>query len=80
MTNRIKHKDWKLPIIVEWTARDFLEQKSPAEVGFSTLSDWARAMMQGTNIPKDIRKILMKAAVKTATFLDGLIPVGVNVL
>jgi hypothetical protein len=37
LADRIQHKDWKLPIIVEWTARDTHQQNSPAEVGFVTL-------------------------------------------
>jgi hypothetical protein len=38
LADRMKHKDWKLPIMVEWTARDTPQQSSPVEVGFSTLS------------------------------------------
>jgi hypothetical protein len=35
LSERLKHKDWKLSIKVEWTARDTPQQNSPAEVGFS---------------------------------------------
>jgi hypothetical protein len=78
LADRMKHKDWKLPIIVEWTARDTPQQNSPVEVGFSTLSGRARAMLQEANVPKKMRKLLMPEAVKTATHLDGLIPVEIN--
>jgi hypothetical protein len=74
----MKHKDWKRPIIVEWTARDTPQQNSPVEVGFRTLSGRARAMLQEANMPEDMRKLLMPEAVKTATHLDGLIPVEIN--
>jgi hypothetical protein len=60
--------------VVEWTARDTPQQNSPVEVAFSTLSGRARAMLQDANIPKELRKILMPEAIKTATYLDGLIP------
>jgi hypothetical protein len=36
LADRMKHKDWKLPIVVEWTARDTPQQNSPVEVGFRT--------------------------------------------
>jgi hypothetical protein len=66
LADRIQSKDWKLPIIVEWTARDTPKQNFPAEIGFATLLGRARAMLQKANIPTE--------AVKTATHLDGLIP------
>jgi hypothetical protein len=35
-------------------------------------------MLQDANVPKDRRKLLMPEAIKTATYLDGLIPVEIN--
>jgi hypothetical protein len=78
LADRIQHKHCKLPIIVEWTARDPPKQNSPAEVGFVTLSGRARAMLQQANIPNELRKTLMPEAVKTATHLDGLIPQDID--
>jgi hypothetical protein len=75
---RIKHKDWKLPIKVEWTARDTPQQNSPAEVGISTLGGRARSMLQDANVPEALRTVLMVAAVKTATLLDSLIPIEID--
>jgi hypothetical protein len=75
---RIKHKDWKLPIIVECTARDTSQQNSPAEVGIATIAGRARAMLQDANIPVTLRKRLMLEAVKAATLLDGLIPIVID--
>jgi hypothetical protein len=78
LADRLKHKDWKLPITIEWTARDTPQQNSPVEVGFATLSGRARAMLQDANVPKDMRKFLMPEAVKAATHLDGLIPLEIS--
>jgi hypothetical protein len=75
---RLKHKDWKLPIKVEWTARDIPQQNSPVEAGVSTLGGRARSMLQDANVPEALRKVLIVAAVKTATFLDGLIPIEID--
>jgi hypothetical protein len=75
LAERLTHKDWKLPIIVEWTARDTPQQNSPAEVEFSTLAGRARAMLEDAHVPNTLRKLLMPEAVKTATHLDGLIPI-----
>jgi hypothetical protein len=51
---RIRYRDWKLPIIVEWTARDTLQQNSPSEVGFATIAGRARFMFQDANIPSGL--------------------------
>jgi hypothetical protein len=61
LADRMKHKDWKLPIMVDSTARDTPHQNPPVEVGFSTLSGRARAMLQEVNVPKDMRKLLMRS-------------------
>jgi hypothetical protein len=74
---RIRHSDRKLP---EWTARDTPQQNSPAGVGFATIAGRARSMLQDANIPSGLRKCLMLEAVKTATHLDGLVPVDVSVV
>jgi hypothetical protein len=78
LAEQLKHKDWKLPVKVEWTARDTPQQNSPAEVGFSTLGGRARSMLQDANVPEGLRKVLMLEAVKTATLLDGLIPIDIE--
>jgi hypothetical protein len=56
------------------TAHNTPQQSSPVVVGFSTLSGRARAMMQNANVPKDMRKLLMPEAVKTATSKGPLSP------
>jgi hypothetical protein len=71
------HKDWKLPIRVEWTARNTPQQNSPVEVGFSTLAGRALSMMEDANIPQHLR-LLLQEAIKTATYLDNLIPIDIG--
>jgi hypothetical protein len=78
LADRMMHKDWKLPIVVEWTARDTPQQNSPAEVAFATLAGRARAMMEDANVPDNLRFFLMPEAVKTATYLDNLIPIEID--
>jgi hypothetical protein len=63
---RMLHRDWKVPDIVEWTARNAPQQNSPAEVGFTTMSGRARAMLEDANIPENLRLLLMPEAVRTA--------------
>jgi hypothetical protein len=75
LAEQLKHKEWKLPIKVEWTARDTPQLNSPPEVGFSTLAGRACSMLQ---IPEALHKLLMLEAVKTATLLDGLIPIAID--
>jgi hypothetical protein len=47
-------------------------------VGFATTAGCARSILQDANIPPDLRKRLMLEAVKTATILDGVVPVDVR--
>jgi hypothetical protein len=50
LKKRSDSKDWKLRIKFEFTARDTPQQNSIAEVGFSTIADWGRAMMHDANL------------------------------
>jgi hypothetical protein len=61
----IRHSDWKLPIIVEWTARDTPQQNSPAKVGFATIAVRARSMLQDADIPTGLRRPLTLAFRRT---------------
>jgi hypothetical protein len=75
---RMLHRDWKLPNIVEWTARNAPQQNSPAEVGFTTMSGRARAMLEDANIPENLRLLLMPEAVRTATSTQHML--GLTIL
>jgi hypothetical protein len=78
LKQRCESKDWKFNIKCEFTARDTPQQNSLAEVGFATCANRGRAMMARANIPEDIRYKVWTAAFKTATLLDGLLPIEVN--
>ena len=75
---RMDSKDWKLGIKVEYTARNTPQQNSLAEVGFTTLTGRGRAMLDAANVPDYYRHVLIPEALKTATLLDGLVPVEIN--
>ena len=70
--------DWKIHMIIEYTARDTPQQNAPVEVGFVVIANRAKALMYAANIPKDIKHLVFPEAVKTATLLDGLVPIRVD--
>jgi hypothetical protein len=76
LEKRLRSKDWKHDIEVEYTARDRPQQNSIAEVGFFTIMNWTCAMMHQAHIPIKERHKIWKEAVKTATLLDGLVMVN----
>jgi hypothetical protein len=78
LQERCESKDWKLGIEFEFTARDTPQQNSLAEVGFATIANRGRAMMSRANIPYKIRFRIWSEAFKTATLLDGLIPIEID--
>ena len=75
LEKRLQSKDWKIPITIEYTARDTPQCNSLVEVGFATLGSQARAMMLNANVPKNKRMKLMPKAIEAATFLDGFVPI-----
>jgi hypothetical protein len=75
LQDRCESKDWKLGIKFEFTARDTPQQNSLAEVAFATIANRGRAMMYQANIPYKLRFKVWTEAFKTATLLDGLVPI-----
>ena len=73
-----KSVDWKLPIEFDFTARDTPQQNSLAEVSLATIANRGRALMAAAAVPEAVRRRIWNEAFKTATLLDGLIPVEVN--
>ena len=70
---------WKLNINFEYTARDTPQQNSLAELGFTVLSAYGRALMSAAYIPADIRnKGVWREAIKTATDLDALVAIKLD--
>ena len=78
LQKKIDSSEWNLGIDFEYTARDTPQMNYLAEIGFTYLFNRAMAMMNGANIPKDIRLRLYTKAIETATLLDGLSQVEIN--
>jgi len=78
LKRRAQSSDWKLGIEFEFTARDTPQQNSLAEVGFATIANRGRAILHHANIPYSIRPRVWTEAFKTATLLDGLLPIEID--
>jgi hypothetical protein len=78
LKQRSESKDWKFDITFEFTARATPQQNALAELGFATLANRGRAMMSAANVPETIRYKVYSEAFRTATLLDGLMPVEIN--
>ena len=78
LKNRMESKDWKLPIKVEFTARNTPQANSHAETSFTTIAGRAKALQECANIPSHYRHMLFPYAAHTATKLDGLCAVNVD--
>jgi hypothetical protein len=72
LEQRSQSADWKLNITFESTARDTPQQNHLAELGFTHLANYSRALMARANVPLNIRYKVFTKAFKTATLLDGL--------
>ena len=75
---RCKSADWKLPVEIEYTAKDTPQQNSRAETSFTTMAARARAMMTGANVPMVERYRLFQEAANHATKLDWLAVVKIG--
>jgi hypothetical protein len=69
---------WKLNITFEFTARDTPQQNHLAELGFEVLANRGRAVMHAANVPLLVRCKVWREAFKTATLLDGLMPIDIG--
>ena len=76
LKDRVNSADWKLDVEeVEFTSRDSPQQNHLVEIGFTTIADRGRAMMNGAHVPTAKRRIISKEAFKMATALDNLVVV-----
>ena len=50
---QLQSAPWKNPVVVEYTARDTLQQTSPVEGAFYALANQACATMHHTNLPME---------------------------
>jgi hypothetical protein len=78
LKQRCESKDWKFGIKFEFTAIATQQQNALAELGFATRANRGRAMMSAVNVPSLIWYKVYSEAFKTATLLDGLMPVKIN--
>lgn len=75
---RAESADWKFGIDFEFTGARTPQRNHLAEVAFATISNRGRALMVRANVPMKWRYKLFPEAFKTATLLDGLVPVMVD--
>ena len=78
LVKTLNNNQWKLYPTIEWTARDTPQQNHLVKVGFATLYGRGRAMMIEANVPEELRHVVGQKAFKTATKLDGLVPLSIN--
>jgi hypothetical protein len=73
-----KSQAWKLTFKEELTTRKTPQQNSKAETAFTVIAAQARSMMNAAQLSDKDRFKLWAEVVKTATFLNNLVPVTVN--
>jgi hypothetical protein len=73
-----KSQAWKLTFKEELTARKMPQLNSKAEMAFTIIVAQARSMMNAAQLSDKDRFKLWAEVVKTATFLNNLVPVTVN--
>lgn len=67
---RLQSAAWKLPVTIEYTARNTPQQTSAAEVAIATLSNRARAMVVDMHVPEDNKHILYPEAIQKLFWMD----------
>jgi hypothetical protein len=70
--------DWKLNLKFKITAPNTRQQNHLVELGFATLANRGRAMMNQANLPLNVCYKVFKEAFTTVTYLDGLMLVKVQ--
>ena len=78
LKERLQSSDWKLPINVEFTARDTPQQNSPVEVKQATIFNCASAKLNYANVPYKLGGKFFPSTAKTAAHEDGLALVEEN--
>jgi hypothetical protein len=73
-----KGQAWKLTFTGEPMARNMPQQNSLAETAFTFISTHARSMMNAVQLSDKDRFKLWAEVVKSATFLNNLVPVTIN--
>lgn len=78
MEKRLGSADWKIPVDVEYTVARTPQQNLLVKVSFMTLLGRAKAMMSASNVPANIKWLIYREAIATATKLDDLVQVELN--
>jgi Reverse transcriptase (RNA-dependent DNA polymerase) len=76
LSKQVVGKDWKLPIKIEFTARDTPQQNGIVEVKQATIFNRAKAKLNHANIPLAKRGKFFMAAAQTACKEDGLVVIS----
>ena len=69
---QLQSSSWNNPVMVEYTARDTLQQNSLVEVAFYALANKVCATMHHANLPMEMRCCLFGEIFTTVTLLDVL--------
>ena len=75
---RCKSVDWKLPVEIEYTAKNTPQQTSRSETSFATVAARAHAMMTAANLPMVERYRLFQEAANHLTKVDWLAVVNIG--
>ena len=69
---QLQSASWKNPVVVEYTARDTLQQNSLVEVAFYVVANKAHASMHDANLPMEMWYHLFGEIFTTVTLFNGL--------
>ena len=78
LVDRLNSSEWELYPTVEYTARDTPQQNYLGKMAITVMCNRRRALMVKAHTPNDLRHLVMRKAVETATHLDGLEVVKIN--
>ena len=78
LVKQLNSQNWKRYPKIECATMDTPQHNHLVEVGFATLHGWDRALMVEAKVPNDKKHIVAQKAFKTATKLDGLIPIEID--
>ena len=78
LASRLQSAAWKIPVEIEYTARDTPQQNSPVGVAFYALMNKACTMMHHVNLPMEMWYWLFGEIFTTVTLLDGLTRIELN--
>jgi hypothetical protein len=78
LEKRLNNADWKLPVKIEYTNANTLQQNTLVEVKFTYLASKARAAMHAAEVPRNRRIEFFPEVIMTMTKLDWLKLITIN--